>query len=82
MRAIKEKWDQSSCLNRALPEEMTFTLLGRDLTCPRTIRFWISERIKEGLNQPGDAQMVEAEECARVAEQERGEIRRKLKGAP
>ena len=59
----------NSCLNRARDDEMLFVLLERDDASPATLRFWISERIKLGKNQPGDAQLVEAEEAARYMEE-------------
>jgi hypothetical protein len=59
------------CMSRARDDEMTFVLLGRDASAPAAIRFWISERIRLGKNQPGDEQVSEAEECARTMERER-----------
>jgi hypothetical protein len=50
---------------------MTFVLLGRDAAAPAAIRAWIVERIRLGKNQPGDEQIIEAEECARSMEAER-----------
>lgn len=49
---------------------MLFVLLGRDPAAPDTIRFWVRERIRLGLNAAGDPKMVEAEECARTMETE------------
>jgi hypothetical protein len=56
------------CMAKARELEMTFVLLGRDVAAPAAIRFWISERIRLGKNQPGDPQLVEAETCARQME--------------
>lgn len=59
------------CMAKAKDNEMTFVLLGRDASAPGTIRDWIARRIKDGLNLPGDAKLVEAEECARIMESEK-----------
>ncbi len=56
------------CMAKAREGEMCFVLLGRDPDAPGTIRDWIARRIKSGLNQPGDAKLVEAEACARQME--------------
>lgn len=60
--------DPTSCMSRAEPDEMTFVLLGRDITAPATIRFWISERIRLGKNKPDDPQILEATTAALVCE--------------
>lgn len=70
MRKRDELTNPKSCMSKARDDEMTFVLLGRDDATPATIRFWIQERIRLGKNQPGDAQLVEAEECARTIERE------------
>lgn len=72
MRKSDELTRDDSCMSRAHYTEMTFVLLGRDLTAPDTIRFWVAERIRIGKNQPDDPQVREALECARTMEQERG----------
>ena len=59
----------SSCLNKALSDEMLFVLLGRDKAAPAAIRAWVEERIRLGKNQRTDEQIIEAEECARKMEQ-------------
>jgi hypothetical protein len=71
MRKKHEIGNPGSCLSRAGDEEMLFTLRGKDAVAPLAIRFWISERIRTGKNQPGDPQVSEAEECARTMERER-----------
>lgn len=58
----EELKDPNSCLNRALPAEMIFVLLARDVAAVPTVRFWISERIRLGKNKPDDPQIVEAQE--------------------
>jgi hypothetical protein len=68
MIASREKSEPDSCLNRAAPDEPIFVLLGRDIAAPDTIRFWIAERIRLGKNQPGDAQLQEAEDLADMME--------------
>jgi hypothetical protein len=60
------------CMAKAREDEMTFVLLGRDPAAPVAIRAWIIERIRIGKNSPGDAQLLEAELCARIMEAERG----------
>ena len=60
----------SGCMAKALPAEMTFVLLSRDVTAPATIRFWVAERIRTGKNQPYDAQIIEALACADTMERE------------
>lgn len=71
MRKISELNDPNSCLSKARDDEMTFILLGRDTAAPAAIREWIKMRIRLGKNQPGDAQILEAEQCARTMEAER-----------
>lgn len=60
-----------TCLNTALPDEMLFVLLGRDVAAPAAIRFWCSERIRLGKNMVGDPQITEALACAETMERER-----------
>jgi hypothetical protein len=64
----QELSDPKSCLNKARDDEFLFVLLERDKVSPRTIRFWVAERINEGLNEKDDPQMREALECARRME--------------
>jgi hypothetical protein len=64
----RELTDPNSCMSRAQPEEMTFVLLGRDAAAAATIRFWIAERIRLGKNTATDAQILDAEEAAKVIE--------------
>ena len=75
MRKMDELTKADSCMGRALNNEMTFVLLGRDEAAPDVIRTWISKRIELGKNKPGDIQILEAEECARIMEAERSAIR-------
>lgn len=56
----EELSNPNSCMNRALPEEMTFVLLGRDIAASATIRFWVRERIRLGKNKLNDPQIVSA----------------------
>jgi hypothetical protein len=70
LRKFLELRHKESCLTRAGEDEMLFVLLSRDKAAPMTIRFWASQRIHSGLNQPGDQQIVDALECARTMEQE------------
>lgn len=63
-----------SCFNKAQDGERLFVMLARDPAAPPAIRLWIAERIRLGKNKPDDAQIREAEECARRMEIERSEI--------
>jgi hypothetical protein len=76
VRKRDELTNPAGCMSRARDDEMTFVLLGRDAAAPATIRAWIAERIRLGKNDPGDAQLIEAEECARVMEAERLAVKR------
>jgi hypothetical protein len=60
MRKHLEKTDPNSCFNRALDEELVFTLLSRDAAAPAAIEAWITERLRLGLNMPYDSQIVRA----------------------
>ena len=62
MRKRDELTDPRSCMSKARDDEWTFVLLGRDLAAPATIRAWIEERVRLGLNQRGDPQIQEAEQ--------------------
>lgn len=77
MRKLQEQSDPTSCLNRAKDDELLFVLLGRDSAAPSTIRHWVRERIRLGKNEPGDAQIVEALECAKTMERERFKVKSK-----
>lgn len=63
-----ELTDPDSCLSKAKDDEMLFVLLERDESAPATVRFWISERIKRGQNNPGDLKLLEAEAVASLME--------------
>ena len=66
------------CMAKAIEGEMCFVLLARDPAAPAAIREWIQERIWAGKNNPGDPQLIEAEECARTMERERAAVRARL----
>jgi hypothetical protein len=66
--------DIESCFNRAGDGERLFVMLARDPAAPAAIRAWIAERIRLGKNAPGDDQIREALECAKLMELERAEI--------
>ena len=70
MRKRDELTNPKSCMSRAGDDEYTFVLLGRDVTTPATIRFWIEERIRLGKNVRTDPQIVEAEQSAATIEAE------------
>lgn len=50
---------------------MTFVLLARDVAAPDTIRQWIELRLHLGKNKPDDPQIVEADRCANIMEEQR-----------
>jgi hypothetical protein len=60
----EELTNLNSCMNRALDDEMTFVLLGRDPAAPVAIRAWAQERIRLGKNTSRDLQITDALETA------------------
>lgn len=74
MRKIEEL--RNGCMAKAEEGEMTFVLLSRDVCAAETIRFWAHRRIVSGKNQLGDPQIVEALNCARIMEVEKGTHKR------
>lgn len=68
----EELTDPASCMSRALDDEMTFVLLGRDAAAPFAIRCWVMERIRLAKNRASDPQIIEALASARVMESSRG----------
>jgi hypothetical protein len=64
MMKLAERDSPNSCFNKALETEYVFVLLARDAAAPVAIRAWITERVRLGLNAPGDAKLVAAEETA------------------
>jgi nicotinate (nicotinamide) nucleotide adenylyltransferase len=60
-----------SCLNKARDNERLFVLLARDAAAPVAVRAWVAERLRLGKNQPDDAQIREALDCASRMEIER-----------
>ena len=71
MVKLEELSNPKSCMSRAGDHEMTFVLLARDAAAPKTIRFWVSERIRLGKNDARDNQILEALHCANFMEQQR-----------
>ena len=63
--------DPESCFNKARADERLFVLLARDAAAPVAIRAWVKERIRLNKNVWGDAQIVEALDCAQRMETER-----------
>ncbi len=57
-----------SCLNRAEYDEPIFVLLGRDAAAKETLRQWIEERLRLGLNKADDKQIQEAYEMIHTME--------------
>lgn len=64
MRKRDELALPNSCLNKARDDEWLFVIIGRDEAAPATIMKWIEERIRLGLNRPGDDQLVDAANVA------------------
>jgi len=60
MKKSEEISNPNSCFNKAKDDEVLFVLLERDAAAPAAIREWIRQRIKIGLNKPGDAQIQSA----------------------
>ncbi len=73
-----EVLNPDSCLNRALDDEVVFTLLGRDEAGPATVVAWINERIRLGLNVITDPQITKAFDDAQQMQLKRQEIRNRL----
>lgn len=71
MRKRDELANLTSCLNKAAAFEWLFVILARDEAGPATVRFWVAERIRLGLNQATDTKMVEALEAADFMDQQR-----------
>jgi len=79
MRKRDELADPKSCLNKAKDDELIFVFLERDKALPNTLRAWVAERIKLGLNEPGDAQLTSALRDAVLIE--RARVERLVKAA-
>lgn len=71
MRKQEELSNPNSCINQALPTELTFVLLGRDAAAPVAIRAWIGERLRTGKNAPDDQQIQNAAIMAQMMDDER-----------
>jgi hypothetical protein len=66
----KELTDPNSYLNRAMPGEMLFVLLGRDASTPVAIKAWIVDRLRTRKNNLDDEQIQEALACVYALEKE------------
>lgn len=71
MKKSDEAAQPNSCWNSARDNERVFVLLERDAAAPDTIRFWCSERVRLGKNQPADEQITSALALAAGMETER-----------
>lgn len=67
----EELSNPKSCMSRAIDDEMTFVLLGRDSAAPTAIRAWVNERIRQGKNEHNDPQIKDALKCADIMEDNR-----------
>ncbi len=65
------------CMAKALDDEPTFVLLGRDAAAPAAIRAWIAVRIGMGKNAAEDSQIKEATALIRMMEDEQAEWHQK-----
>ena len=68
MTKVNEICDNKSCFNKAQPNEFLFILLDRDKAFSTTIRAWVNERIRLGLNCLEDNQIQEAINLANLVE--------------
>jgi hypothetical protein len=75
MRKRDELTNPTSCINRAHPDELTFVLLGRDVSAPAAIRAWVDSRLNHGKNKPDDPQIMDALRTANVMDLERDNLR-------
>lgn len=78
MRKSEEISRADSCLNRALPNENVFVLLGRDAAAPTTIRYWAAVRVLRGVNRDTDTEIVEARALADAMDAEYAALRKQL----
>ena len=69
MRKCDELTDPESCLNKAEDDELLFVLLERDPAAPAAITKWAQERIRLGLNKPGDPKLLSAAKWIEDAQQ-------------
>lgn len=69
----EELSNPNSCLNKAEDDEILFVFRDKDLTFADVVRYWIGKRIQYGLNKPGDAKLVEAEETAQRVQRKQQE---------
>ena len=68
MTKLNEICDAKSCFNKAHNNEFLFILLDRDKAFPSTVRAWVNERIRLGLNYLEDNQIQEAINLADLVE--------------
>lgn len=78
MKKEDEQNQRDSCLNKAYADEYIFVILARDPAAQAAIRAWTIERIKLGLNDPVQAQLVEAFDLSVQMQIQRPEIRARL----
>lgn len=64
----EELADPCSCWNKAGDNTFVFILIDMDEAMAATMRFWIGERIRLGLNKPGDFKLLCAEQKAEQVE--------------
>lgn len=68
MLKAEEARVQSSCWNRAHPNEPVFVLLGRDASAAVAIRAWILHRLRSGKSTETSPEIVQAREWCEVME--------------
>jgi hypothetical protein len=78
MKKTDEISGPSSCINRALDDELVFVLLGRDPVAPDIIRYWCKCRVGQGLNTWRDPKIKEALALADAMDADRDLLRFQL----
>jgi hypothetical protein len=63
--------DPTSCLSKSKDNEMVFVLRAHDSAAPDVIRYWVTRRLLDKKNHPGDTQISEALACASEMERQR-----------
>ena len=64
MKKKDEREIQDSCWNKAKEDETVFVILDRDPAFAATVRFWIGERLRLGINKLEDAKIKTAGDTA------------------
>jgi hypothetical protein len=62
----EELSNPNSCLNKAKDNEWIFVLLERDPALVATLRKWVEERVRLGLNKPSDQKIIDVENAIEI----------------